>query len=130
MKYKELKKMEIIFFILMLFIAGIFLYFDYKESSKGRYKSRFKLLAFKSVIITILIILTFQLYGNQVTYSTGVIEKQYYKADNVTLDYITKDPVLKPIPLSKELATIFLMLTLYMTYWISDTFTTQKRQRF
>lgn len=122
--------MDIMFFIFMIVIAGIFLYFDYKESLKGRHKNRYKLFAFRTIIITVMILLTFQLFGNQVTYNNGILETHHYKADNVTLDYITKDPVTTPIPFSRELAVIFLMLVLYLTYWISDTFNTNKSQSF
>lgn len=122
--------MDIMFFIFMIVIAGIFLFFDYKESKKGRHKNRYKLFAFRTIIITVMILLTFQLFGNQVTYNDGITETHYYKADNVTLDYITKDPIKTTIPFSRELAVIFLMLVLYLTYWISDTFNTNKSQSF
>ena len=122
--------MDIMFFLIMIVFIGVCLYFDYRESKKGRHKNRYKLFAFRTVIITILIILTFQLYGNQVTIKNGLVETHYYKPDGVTIDYVTQDPVEETIPLSRELAVIFLMFTLYVTYWISDTFTTQKSQSF
>lgn len=114
--------MDILYFVRLILFALLFVYFDYLESRKGKYRNKYKILAFRSVVTTVVIILTFQLWQQNVTIDNGHYEVYTYKADNVTIDKIEIVPNTQVIPLNDLAKTVFLLLTLYMVYWLTAVF--------
>lgn len=114
--------MDILYFVGLIIFALAFVYFDYAESRKGKYRNRYKVLAFRSVVLTIVVVLTFQLWQQNVTIEKGHYEVYTYKADNITIDKIEIVPNTQVIPLNDLAKTIFMLLMLYMVYWITAVF--------
>ena len=100
----------------------LMIFFETKELQRKQFKRPFKVLAFRAVIITILILLTFNLKAGNVVYETGSLTTPTYDNSTGRLIDVDSQIVYSAIPLYQELSIIGFALMIFYAYRIASTF--------
>lgn len=105
----------------MICLILLMIFFEWRELEK-RNINRYKILSYRSVIITTFIILFFKLKNGLVVYQTGQLVTPLINQTTRELISTTTQIIYTTIPFSRELAFVALCFIIFYSYRVASVF--------